>query len=313
MPLESHDAPTSICIIPKQKSFYEFSSEEKERPSSFSNIALELKLNILTAIDEKKKVMLYFILQKRLFYIKTIQHYYRRYSQLLKIKKNILLNKLIQSRQKSAVLLQSYFRMRQCRKHFNKLLSNDALFLYSYPLTEGKEEKINSIVLSLHKPNVNANFHYSKYLNQFYLSINKVKLFRKKMKVNFIINGHKVIDSRYEVGNDSKGNFYNIIYSTMIFKKLKQRSPKVDFKRFKMKKWEDFFVLNNSSHHQSRKLSFDTSSIISDQTDISKEMNGNINYTQISSIIKPILKCKNSFMKDNRKKVSFCKTVQFCY
>ena len=313
MPLESHDAPTSICIIPKQKSFYEFSSEEKERPSSFSNIALELKLNILTAIDEKKKVMLYFILQKRLFYIKTIQHYYRRYSQLLKIKKNILLNKLIQSRQKSAVLLQSYFLMRQCRKHFNKLLSNDALFLYSYPLTEGKEEKINSIVLSLHKPNVNANFHYSKYLNQFYLSINKVKLFRKKMKVNFIINGHKVIDSRYEVGNDSKGNFYNIIYSTMIFKKLKQRSPKVDFKRFKMKKWEDFFVLNNSSHHQSRKLSFDTSSIISDQTDISKEMNGNINYTQISSIIKPILKCKNSFMKDNRKKVSFCKTVQFCY
>ena len=313
MPLESHDAPTSFCIIPKQKSFYEFSSEEKERPSSFSNIALELKLNILTAIDEKKKVMLYFILQKRLFYIKTIQHYYRRYSQLLKIKKNILLNKLIQSRQKSAALLQSYFRMRQCRKHFNKLLSNDALFLYSYPLTEGKEEKINSIVLSLHKPNVDANFHYSKYLNQFYLSINKVKLFRKKMKVNFIINGHKVIDSRYEVGNDSKGNFYNIIYSTMIFKKLKQRSPKVDFKRFKMKKWEDFFVLNNSSHHQSRKLSFDTSSIISDQTDISKEMNGNINYTQISSIIKPILKCKNSFMKDNRKKVSFCKTVLFCY
>ena len=312
MPLESHDAPTSLCIIPKQKSFCEFLSEEKKRPS-LSQLAIALKSNILTAIDEKKKVMLYFILQKRLFYIKTIQHYYRCYSQLLKIKKNILLNKLIQSRQKSAVLLQSYFRMRQCRKHFNKLLSNDALFLYSYPLTEGKEEKINSIVLSLHKPNVNANFHYSKYLNQFYLSINKVKLFRKKMKVNFIINGHKVIDSRYEVGNDSKGNFYNIIYSTMIFKKLKQRSPKVDFKRFKMKKWEDFFVLNNSSHHQSRKLSFDTSSIISDQTDISKEMNGNINYTQISSIIKPILKCKNSFMKDNRKKVSFCKTVQFCY
>ena len=24
-------------------------------------------------------------------------------------------------------------------------------------------------------------------------------------------------------------------------------------------------------------------------------------------------KCKNSFMKDNRKKVSFCKTVLFCY
>ena len=315
MPLESHDAPTSICIIPKQKSFFEFSSEEKERPSSFSNIALELKLNILTAIDEKKKVMLYFILQKRLFYIKTIQHYYRRYSLLLKIKKNILLYKLIQFREKNAVQLQSYFRMRQCKKHFNKLLSNDALFLYSYPLTEGKEEKINSIVLSLHKPNINANFHYSKYLNQFYLSINKVKLFRKKMKVNFIINGHKVIDSRYEVGNDSKGNFYNIIYSTMIFKKLKQRSPKVDFKnkKFKMKKWEDFFVLNNSSHHQSRKLSFDTSSIISDQTDISKEMNSNINYIQITSIIKPILKCKNSFMKDKRKKVSFCKTVQFCY
>lgn len=101
----------------------------------------------------------------------------------------------------------------------------------------------------------------------------------------------------------------------MIFKKLKQRSPRVEFKnkKLKMKKWEDIFVLNNSSHHHCRKLSFDTSSIISDQTDISKEMNGNNNFIQISSIIKPILKCKNSFMKDNRKKVSFCKTVQFCY
>ena len=141
-----------------------------------------------------------------------------------------------------------------------------------------------------------------------------MKLFRKKMKVNFIINGNKVIDSRYEVGNDSKGNFYNIIYSTMIFKKLKQRSPKVDFKNktFKMKKWEDFFVLNNSSHHQCKKLSFDNSSI-SDHTDISKEMNGNINFSQIASIIKPILKSKNSFMKESRKKVSFSQTVQFCY
>ena len=80
-----------------------------------------------------------------------------------------------------------------------------------------------------------------------------------------------------------------------------------------MKKWEDFFVLNNSSHHQCRKLSFDNSSSISDHTDISKEMNGNINFSQIASIIKPILKSKNSFMKDSRKKVSFSQTVQFCY
>ena len=42
-------------------------------------------------------------------------------------------------------------------------------------------------------------------------------------------------------------------------------------------------------------------------------MNGNINFSQIASIIKPILKSKNSFMKDSRKKVSFSQTVQFCY
>ena len=39
----------------------------------------------------------------------------------------------------------------------------------------------------------------------------------------------------------------------------------------------------------------------------------NINFSQIASIIKPILKSKNSFMKDSRKKVPFSQTVQFCY
>lgn len=142
MPLESHKAPTPFCIIPTQKSFQGLSFEEKENSSFFCQTAIALKLNIQNAIESKKKVMLYFILQKRIQYIKIIQHYYRRYSLLLRIKKSILLYKLIQTRQKNAVLLQSYFRMRQCKKHFNKLLSNDALFLYSYPLTEEKKKKL---------------------------------------------------------------------------------------------------------------------------------------------------------------------------
>lgn len=337
MPSDSYDDPSSVCIILGHISNRKLSINDENEENQLFELTNRFKNNLISEVLKRKKFFIQFILKKRFLYGKKIQNFFSNFSLQVRVKKKLLIEKIIFERKKNAILIQKFYKMHLCRKHFKQLLQNEALFFYNFPFNSdnnknwipNESKKNNSVELQLTKPKGKVKLQYSKYLDQFYLSIKKAKVFRKKIKVNFIINGYKIIDSRYDVGNHSSGNFYNIIYSSMIYKKLKQRSPKVEFKNKKnhFSGWENFFSLTNASKHKCRKLSFETNSSISDQTDISRELNGNLNFQNnyISKIIginggkkKSILK-KGDLHKNqtkskvSTKKVSFNEMVYFCY
>ena len=61
----------------------------------------------------------------------------------------------------------------------------------------------------------------------------KKGIIKRQYRVNFIVNEHIIIDPRYEVGSDEKGNFYNIILKKMLYN-TKNRT----------KNFSDFFEKN---------------------------------------------------------------------
>ena len=281
--------------------------------------------------DFKKYELFEKIIQTRKNSAILIQRNFRKFILKNRLKMYFLISNIILKREKSVLLIQKNFRNYSIQKHFKSLLSNDAIFLYDFPidllnsiciLSNSKEQfykniNNNNIELSiqLYKPNILLKFHYSKYLNCYYVPLKRIKIFKKRLIVNIIINGEKIIDPRFSIINDSKRNFFNVINSFMIFKKLKQRSPiiKSNFKEPKI--WEELFQLK---HH--RKLSYDTLSL-SSKTDISKEMEKNQgDYTYIynrnnkkknihqKTILPSILKSKrknSKLINDKIKKVSF--------
>ena len=287
--------------------------------------------------DIKKNELIQKIIQSRQNSAILIQRNFRKLLLKNQLKMYILISNIILRREKSVLLIQNKFRNYSIQKHFKSLLKNDAIFLYDFPidllksiciLSNSKEEfykKMNNnnieLSIQLYKPNILLKFHYSKYLNCYYVPLKRIKIFKKRLIVNIIINGEKIIDPRYSIINDSKGNFFNVINSFMIFKKLKQRSPiiKSNFKEPKI--WEELFQLK---HH--RKLSYDTASL-SSKTDFSKEMEKNQgDYTCIYNrnnkkkntnqkrILPSILKSKrknNKFINNKiKKKVSFKNEIE---
>ena len=295
-------------------------------------------INLFESNEENKKLeIIKMIIFKRQISSIIIQRNFRKFLVNKHLKKYLMLYKLLCKREESVLILQKKLRNYFIQKHFKSLLQNDAIFLYDFPkdlfnniciLSTSKEkfyEKINNnnieLSIQLYKPNLILKFNYSKYLKCYYVPLKKIKLFKKKLIVNFIVNGERIIDPRFSIINDSKGNFFNIINSLMIFKKLKQRSPiiKSNFKEPKI--WEELFVLK-----QHRKLSFDTTSSLSSKTDISKEMERNQgDYTSIynrannnnnkkkKKVLQSILrtKRKNNNVKNRIKKVSFKKEIEF--
>ena len=296
-------------------------------------------INLFESNEENKKLeIIKMIIFKRQISSIIIQRNFRKFLVNKHLKKYLMLYKLLCKREESVLILQKKLRNYFIQKHFKSLLQNDAIFLYDFPkdlfnniciLSTSKEkfyEKINNnnieLSIQLYKPNLILKFNYSKYLKCYYVPLKKIKLFKKKLIVNFIVNGERIIDPRFSIINDSKGNFFNIINSLMIFKKLKQRSPiiKSNFKEPKI--WEELFVLK-----QHRKLSFDTTSYLSSKTDISKEMernqgdftsiynrtNNNNNNIKKKKVLQSILKTKrnNNNVKNRIKKVSFRKEVEF--
>ena len=279
-----------------------------------------LLYSIIVESEYKKYELMKLILFKRMNSILCIQRNIKKYLIRKKIRMYYIIKEIILKREKSILMIEKHIKSFLIRKHFKSLLKNDALFLYDFPqelinqiciLSTLKEDFYNKLKekkielsIQLYKPNLRLKFEYSKYLKCYYVPIKKNKVFKKKFNVNFIINGEKIIDPRYLIINDSKGNFFNVINSFMLFKKLKQRTLfiKSNYKESKM--WEELFVLKNYNN-----INYDELSINS-KTDISKELEKNQNHTNccVNKIhIIPILKNK----KTKHEKLKICKKVSF--
>ena len=247
-----------------------------------------------------------------------------------------MIKNFLEKRNKYISLIQSHFKTFLMHKHFKKLLENEALFFYKFPLDLidklflisnqneeiKKKAKNNQLNLSMQikSPKLILDFKYSKYLDSYYLPIKKIKLFKKHIYITFKVNGENILDPRYSIINDNNGNFYNVITPKMIYRKIKGRPIQQKFEE--EKQWEELFMLKKHK----RTFSYDASSI-SSKTDISKELNKNLgeNYFQQNSVnnnnsndknkpIRSILKHKS--VKHNHpiteKKVSFQSKIEFC-
>ena len=268
----------------------------------------------------KKYELIKLILFKRSNAILCIQRNLKKYLIKKQIKVYCIIKEIIIKREKSILMIEKHIKSFLIRKHFKSLLKNDALFLYDFSqelinqiciLSTFKDnfynklkEKKNELSIQFYKPNLRLKFECSKYLKCCYVPIKKNKVFKKKFNVNFIINGEKIIDPRYLIINDSKGNFFNVINSFMIFKRLKQRTLFIKSNYKEPKLWEELFILKNYND-----INYDEVSINS-KTDISKEIekNQNDNNCCVKKIrIVSILKKK----KNKREKINICKKVSF--
>jgi len=166
---------------------------------------------------------------------------------IMKMKKKIILKKLLKIRREKIKKIQAVMKGRFVRKEFNLLLQNDYVFFYQMDTTlvdklalfsknneinnnSKIKEKINKIdnikiqIFSHQFKMKKFKFIYNKALKTYYLPIKKVRVLKRQFKVNFYINDIPVIDPRYGVDFDTKGNFFNIILKIMIIKINKKQS-----------------------------------------------------------------------------------------
>jgi hypothetical protein len=270
--------------------------------------------------EYKKYELIKLILLKRNNSILSIQRNIKKYLIRKQMKTYYIIQEIIVKRENSALMIEKHFRSFLIRKHFKLILENDAIFLYDFPETlinqicilstlkeyfynKIKEKKIE-LSIQLYKPKLRLKFEYSKYLKCYYVPLKKNKVLKKKFNVNFIVNEEKIIDPRYTIINDSKGNFFNVINSFMIFKRLKQKTLFIKSNYKEPKLWEELFVLKKNKN-----INYDELSINS-KTDISNEMQKNQNdsiYCVNKFCIISILKNK----KNKCEKVKTCKKVSF--
>ena len=270
--------------------------------------------------EYKKYELIKLILLKRNNSILSIQRNIKKYLIRKQMKTYYIIQEIILKRENSALMIEKHFRSFLIRKHFKLILENDAIFLYDFPETlinqicilstlkeyfykKIKEKKIE-LSVQLYKPKLRLKFEYSKYLKCYYVPLKKNKVLKKKFNVNFIVNEEKIIDPRYTIINDSKGNFFNVINSFMIFKRLKQKTLFIKSNYKEPKLWEELFVLKKNKN-----INYDELSINS-KTDISNEMQKNQNdsiYCVNKFCIISILKNK----KNKCEKVKTCKKVSF--
>ena len=217
------------------------------------------------------------------------------------LKKCIFIYSILSFRLTKIVQIQNKFRSFLCYSHFKSLLSNKYIFFYNHPY---KKEDTLSLILPSYKTKLR--FKYSKYLKEYYISINNVKCIRKKIPCIFSINHIKIIESKYEVIMNSQGEFLNVLYSSMIYKTMKKRNK---HKVIKVKKRN--FSLNSLS-----------SSSMSDE--LKENICMNQRHCSIGERIS-ILKKKLDYKEDDKeterekegnlrqKKVSFSKNLQMLY
>ena len=266
----------------------------------------------------KKKFLINLILQKRFFLISKIQSNIKGY----------LTKKSITKIFNCYIIKKSITKLFNCEYVFFYRLSPDLTTTISKSkISKGKNKNNNNkndvrCKIKAFK-NQEFKFIYCRALNCFYLPLTKIRVLRREYKLNFIINGKQIIDSRYQVDTDNKGNFYNIITKSMIFrfKKIdKEIEIQNNFNNYNSqnKYWESIFEIKKIKKANSYDSLSISNSNISNETNVAPVYESEIsNKNNIISILKNPLK-KVESIGDNKKEkknrnVSFSNKVMYCY
>ncbi len=305
-----------------------------ENPLFFDNN--DIIENLSNEINEKdrlkyKNELLNNILNQRKKSAIKISNFIKSKIDLIKIKKQFLIQKIIDNKIKLIIKIQKHIRGFLIKKSINKILNCE--YVLFYRLSKELIDKLNHKNINKSNKNINKqnivqckifsrpfenkkySFIYCKFLNCYYLPLINIRILKRKYKINFIINNQTIIDSRYQVDIDNKGNFYNIIMKNMIFRFKKGEKEIIEYQEKKY--WESIFEIKTKIK---RTNSYDSLSI--SNSNISNENYTPIYESEMSNKcnLKPIL--KNSLKKiesfedkkeNKKRKVSFNTKIIYSY
>jgi len=149
-----------------------------------------------------------------------------------------------------------------------------------------------------------------------------LRVLKREYKLNFIINDKQIIDSRYQVDIDNKGNFYNIITKKMIFRFKKYHSEleiQNNFNNYKSynKYWESIFEIKKIKKANSYDSLSISNSNISNETNVAPVYGSEISNKNIISILKNPFRKVDSIQNNKNEKrnrnVSFNNKIMYCY
>lgn len=302
------------------KMFYFKQKSVLIHPNYISSIENKAKEEYESKLLSKKEKLIEKILQNRKKAIQTIIFYLMNFTSKNQFQKKIIISKILENRKNASIMIQSFVRRFLVQKEFNKIgiSKSNYIFFYFPPKIYFKKSPngVPKIAIQLKNKKI-IDFQYSSLLHIYYIPLKKTG--KREYRLNFIIDNNNVIDSSFPVELcPSNGNFYNIISSSIMYKRRPSRKAVKDLN----KKWEKIFQIKN--YYQKRKISIDNqSSTLSQNTDISAEINSIINNnsnnivrneTYIMKPHKSILKKSsdiNNFNTPSKKRVTFCTQCEY--
>jgi len=271
-----------------------------ENPLCFENN--DIIENLSNEINEKDKLkykneLLNNILNQRKKSAIKISNFIKSKIDLINIKKKFLIKKIIDNKIKLIIKIQKHIRGFLVKKSINQILNCEYVLFYRLSkdlINKLNKTKINDKrkqnivqckIFSRPFDNKKYSFIYCKFLNCYYLPLINIRILKRKYKINFIINNQTIIDSRYQVDTDNKGNFYNIIMKNMIFRFKKGEKEMIECQEKKY--WESIFEIKKKIK---RTNSYDSLSI--SNSNFSNENFTPIYESEMSNKcnLKPILK-----------------------
>lgn len=205
---------------------YSAKSMKSSSDTHLNNVTSKKNLqNILTKTqelicnDECVKILIKNILEQRNKSCQIIQKFARRKLAIKRIKIYIIILKIITERRKNLIKLQKKIKQFLVMTNIKKILklmnTNYLIFYYkngccNSDYTKFEETKVNLLV----KENSGEklyNMIYNKYLKCFILFLRKDSNYKRKYKINFIINNRIVVDTNFDTCLDPKGCYFNVL------------------------------------------------------------------------------------------------------
>lgn len=316
-------------ILPNSSSLYQ--SRNKSSPFLSSHKIV---------LSHKRDIVLQCILTQRKINAQIIASWWKIQLHKIKTKKEKVLINILQQRNYYASIIQRNIRSYLSYKQFKLILSSTKyIFFYSldtsvctkYITKTNNKMQLRIINTKSKCRDMILSLHFCKSLNQYYLPIILKGPLKRKIPVNFIINNQCIIDPRYEVECNEKGEYYNIVYHSYLYKApFYKREKLVKAEEIEgiieEKYWENMFKLNKYLPSKKHMCSKDSSNSIRSFSSLSgvsidqylNDVSCNIYDSKVGqgSKLKPILKnadgrSKRKVCKDNNQNNVKCNKVKF--
>lgn len=223
-----------------------------------------------------------------------------------------------------AITIQRRFRIFLTRKEIKFILTSPHFFFF-YSLNETvisklfqkKEHLIKHVKMKLflgQDASITVTFNYSKCLQLFYVPIRCKGPLKRRIRVNFLINDQCIIDPRFEVDTNEKGEYYNIIIHSMLYKPMRRRRYHAVTIEQPSKFWENIFQIKKKQRDSCDSNSLSERSIdhylLNNTNMITSKEEAEGKDIKQPDVIKGILKRKANKTAD-RKRVNFNNNVEY--